>query len=593
MDFRRLFDIFSFQQARYPQNTALAYPQAHDRWQKYSTDACLAEIDRVSAALLDLNAQVGDRIALLFEHSHPYWNFLDFGSLQLGLVVVPIHASTGSQELKHIFSNAEIRFCVCSHSQLYDKVAAIKGELPLFEHLFCLDIDAGQPSWTTLSHSPDADHLATITDRKHAIDEHDLATIIYTSGASGVPKGVMLSHYNIVSNIKATITLVPVDCDKRVVSFLPMSHIFERMVVFTYIAAGASIHYIDQLDQAVTYFQKVKPHYFTSVPRLLERMYDGILLRANELSGLQRRIVLWAIRLGERYHTRKRPSIRYGLKLWVANWLVYRRWRRLLGGKVEGVVVGAAALDPKLGRLFSAAGIDIREGYGLTETSPVIAFNRFEPGGVRFGTVGIPIPGIELRIDSPNEEGSGEIVVRGPGIMQGYCQQPDLTSKVLDDQGWFHTGDVGKMVHKRFLTITDRKKDIFKTSSGKYVAPQVLENTCNSSPYILQSMIVGFQRPFVTALIVPNFPQLKQWCHREGIHWTAPAYMVHNNRVEAFYEQLIAELNEQWESVQKIRSFLLLPDEWGVENGGLTPNLKLRRPYLMEKFSKEIDSLYL
>lgn len=591
MDFRRLFDILSFQQSRYPQKHALSYSSGN-KWQSFSTDDCLAEVNRVSAALLHLGFSRGDKIGLLFERSSPRWNFLDFGMQQIGVIVVPIHAAISASELSYILKDAEVKACIISTKELYQKVKSVADQLLHLKQLFCTEPLLDVLGWPALSLEPTDKHLEAFEGLKAAIHEDDLATIIYTSGASGNPKGVKLSHRNIVSNIKATITLVPVNCDKRVVSFLPLSHIFERMVIYCYLATGASVYYLVDAERTLVQIREIRPHYFTSVPRLLEKMYEGIVDRGQQMFKMEQKILTWAIHLGERYKGSESLSIGYFLKLKIADLLVYRRWRGLLGGRVEGVIVGAAALQPRLGRLFSAAGIEIREGYGLTETSPVIAFNRFEPGGVKFGTVGIPVPGIQLRIDDPNENGDGEIVVKGPGIMLGYHQKPALTEKVLDEEGWFRTGDVGRLVFKRFLQITDRKKDIFKTSSGKYVAPQFVERKLEESPYISQSMVIGFQRPFVTALLVPEWKKLQAWCKEHKVHWTAAEYMAHNTRVLQFYIQQITELNKTLNPPERVRHFCLLPQEWTTETGELTPTLKLRRSYILDKYAAQIKELY-
>ncbi len=591
MDFRRLFDLFPYQQAIYPQKIALAHRDGL-KWQKYSTKECLTQINKTSAALLDLGLNRNDKVALLFDRGNAYWNFLDFGMQQIGVIVVPVHSAIGDHELEYILKDAEVKFCITSSNALYEKAEKIFENILTLKKIFCLEKIKNVPGWESLSKEPTDKHLEEFQGLRAAIHEDDLATIIYTSGSSGTPKGVMLSHKNIVSNIKATISLVPINCDKRVISFLPLSHIFERMVTYSYIAAGASVYYVDKTESLVEYAKEVRPHYFTSVPRFLEKFYDGILERVRGMSRLKKAIFLWAIKLGEKYEGKKNISVLYFLKLKIADLFVFSSWRIALGNRVEGVIVGAAALQPRLGRLFSSAGIEIREGYGLTETSPVISFNRFEPGGVRFGTVGIPIPGIELKIDKPSDEGDGEILVKGPGVMLGYHNQPELTAKVLDDEGWFHTGDIGKIVYKRFLKITDRKKDIFKTTTGKYISPQTLENLLNGSSFIEQSMVVGFNRPFVAALIVPVFNRLKNWCEENDVHWTAEQYMVINPKVMQLFEQIIESINEGLTSQEKIRKFTLLYEDWSVENGEITPTLKLRRPYLLEKHQQEIEEIY-
>ena len=515
MDFRRLFDIFSYQQARYPKKIALSGRRA-SRWVSYSTEECLLEINRVSAGLLDLGLKRNDKVIIISPIGNPKWNFLDFGMQQIGVVSVPVHATTQIENIAYIFNETGCTYCILANQELYQKINSIKAQIPQLKKIFLFEGTEELAGWDNLTTQATDQHLATISGLKAAIHEDDLVTIIYTSGTTGKPKGVMLSHKNIVSNIKSTIPLIPVNCDKRAVSFLPLSHIFERMVTYTYMAVGATIYYPEKIEEIGETLKEIKPHYFASVPRLLEKMYEGMNEKVNQKSAFFQRVFRWAIQLGERYNGKKKMALGYWLKLKVADILIFSHWRKLMGGRIEGVIVGAAALQPKLGRLFSAAGIEIREGYGLTETSPVISFNRFEPGGVQFGTVGIPIPGVEVKIDSKNKETEGEILVKGSNVMLGYYNQAELTSQVLTESGWFRTGDIGRFVHKRFLEITDRKKDIFKTSKGKYIAPQKLENKILQSPYIEHCIILGFNRPYVIVLILPSFPQLKKWCEENN-----------------------------------------------------------------------------
>ena len=364
------------------------------------------------------------------------------------------------------------------------------------------------------------------------------------------------------------------------------------MTIFLYIAAGASIHYGNQIENISNDLKKIRPHFFTAVPRLIEKMYDRIVAQSNEKGNVRKKVILWAIRLGERFQGDTRVSFFYWLQCALANLLVYRHWRKELGGKVEGVAVGAAHLQPKLSRLFNAAGIRIREGYGLTESSPVVAFNHFEVGMFRFGTVGIPIPGMELKIMEENELGEGEIWIKGPSVMVGYQNNAVQTAKIKNEEGWLKTGDVGKLVDKRFLQITDRRKDIFKTSTGKYIAPQQLENLLKSSPFIEQSMIIGFQKPFVTALIVPSFSMLKAWCETNNVHWTAPQFMAINPKVEQKMQAIIDELNEQLLPHEQIKKFTLLHEEWTLENELTSPTLKVLRANVLQVFQKEIAKMY-
>lgn len=589
IDFRRLFDIFPYQQAKFPNKAALVEKQDLG-WKKFSTQECISQINRVSAGLLNLGLKRGEKIAIMTQLGSPRWNFIDFGAQQVGVILVPIHAQARTHEIEFILNDAEVKFLIVANREFHERVQPLTDQVTSLKKVFTLEKLPGIPHYEDLTEHPADRHLAEFEGRKASIHEDDLATIIYTSGTTGNPKGVMLSHKNLVSNIKATISLVPINCDKRTLSFLPMSHVFERMVTYTYMAVGASVYYAERRDTLVENIKDVRPHYFASVPRFLERTYDSIIEKSEDKGKIVKKILHWAIRLGERYDGRM--GLIYYLKIRIADLLVYRLWRNALGGKVEGVVVGAAALQPRLGKLFSAAGIEIREGYGMTETSPVISFNRFEPGGVHFGTVGVPIPGVEIKIENPDENGDGVILVKGPNVMMGYHNLPERTMAVLDEEGWLTTGDVGQFVHKRFLKITGRKKDIFKTSSGKYIVPTVLEQKLHASPFIDNCMILGFQKPYVTALITPNFFQLKRWCEENNVHWTAPQFMVINPKVEQFMETVVAEVNAHLKKEEQIEKFHLLFEPWEVATGELTYTLKLKRNFILEKYKKDIEKMY-
>jgi len=379
------------------------------------------------------------------------------------------------------------------------------------------------------------------------------------------------------------------------VSFLPLSHVFERMVTYMYQAAGMSIWYVDNIEHLPQALREARPHFFTAVPRVLERSYERLLERRRHLKLWQRKALDWAIALGERYPYAGQYGmpLTYRLQRWVADWLVFRHWRRAMGGRLRGIAVGAAALQPRLGRLFSAAGVDVREGYGLTETSPVVAFNRFEPGGVHFGTVGIPVPGVEVRIANPDAEGIGEIEVRGPNVMLGYWNQPEETAARYTPDGWLKTGDLGRFEQKRFLRITGRLSELFKTTSGKFIAPAFVEQQLLHSPFIAQCMAVGLNRPYVAALLVPNFSQLEIWCRENAVHWTAPPYMVLNPKVLNLFNLEIQRINEEYlGAAEQVQAIQLLAEPWTVENGLLTPTLKLRRHEIESRFAKEMEQLF-
>jgi long-chain acyl-CoA synthetase len=589
MDFHRLFDILPYQMAKYPQQVALAGRRQGGDWQKFSTAECLRYIERLSAGMLRAGFQRGDTAALLAHCGSPTWNFIDQALQQIGVVVVPVHATALAKDVAFILEDAGVKYCFASNGEMLAKFnEANAGKV----EVFTFDKITGTRHWEELLVDPTPGELNALAALKNSIAETDLATILYTSGTTGSPKGVRLSHRNIVSNIKAVLALVPVSHRQDALSFLPLSHIFERMVTHLYMAAGTSVWYACGMQNLDADLREVRPHFLTVVPRILEKMFDLALERRQSLGWLGRKIFDAAIGWGENCDPFEKFSPVFWLRHQLFDLAVYRHWRRALGGRVSGVFVGAAALQPRLARLFCAAGIRVREGYGLTETSPVVAFNHFEPGLFRFGTVGLPVPGVEVKIDGENEEGEGEILVKGPNVMMGYHRQPEETAAVLNSEGWLRTGDVGGFVERRFLKITDRKRDIFKTSVGKFVAPQRVESHFAASPFINQCMVLGYNRPYVSALIVPDFTALQRWCEENGVHWTAPQFMVLNPRVIKQMDAVVEALNQQFEPHEQVRKFTLLHEEWTTAGGELTFTLKLSRKGLLGKFSREIEAMY-
>ncbi len=588
MDFTRLFDILDYQNFRYPHAIALAGREA-GVWKTWSTADLLTERDRISAGLLAFGFKKGDRIGILAHCGSPRWAIADGAMLQLGIVPVPVHTTARPDELKHIAEDAGLRAFFISNSEMLDQLQAA-GVQP--EHIFSFEPLHTTTPWDTLRREPDTGRIEAA---RQNVQASDLATLLYTSGTTGSPKGVMLTHANIVSNVKAVLAIVPVGPTLTAVSFLPLSHIFERMVTYVYQAAGTPVWYVDSLDRLPETLREVRPHFFTAVPRILERSYERLLERRHQAGFLGKKIFDWAIALGERYPFAGNYAMPpgYRLKLFIADLLVFRRWRRAMGGRVKSIAVGAAALQPRLGRLFSAAGVDVREGYGLTETSPVVSFNRFEPGGVHFGTVGIPAPGVEVRIAEPNEMGDGEVELRGPNVMAGYWNLPDETAERFTADGWLKTGDLGRFEHKRFLKITGRKSEIFKTTTGKFVAPAFVEQQLLHSRYIDQCIVLGLNQPHAGALIVPNFSELEAWCLENKVHWTAPEYMILNPKVEKLFRREIDHINAEYlGTIEKVQTFQLLAEPWTAQNGLLTPTLKLRRLAIQERFEKAIAGLF-
>ncbi|HLP93094.1 MAG TPA: long-chain fatty acid--CoA ligase [Saprospiraceae bacterium] len=595
MTFSLLFEILEYQQARFPQKVSAA-GWRNGQWHTLTTAEMLAERDQISAGLLHAGLHPGDRVGMLAHCSSPEWLIADAAMMQIGIIPVPIHATARPDEMAHIAQDAELKACFVSNTIMLQKLLDSGTQL---KQIFSFEPRSDTPeviSWNALACDPD-EHLAgKIKYYREGIQEDQLATLLYTSGTTGMPKGVMLTHRNIVSNVKSVLAIVPLGPGTVAVSFLPMSHILERMVCFTYQAAGTNIWFADSVERLPKILQEVRPHFISAVPRVLERMYERLLDERNRGGKFKKKILDWAIALGERfpYSGGQAMPLDYRLKRWLADVLVFRQWRKRMGGRIRNIVVGAAALQPRLGRLFSAARIDVREGYGLTETSPVIAFNRFEPGGVHFGTVGIPAPGVEVRISpETDEEGNGEVEVRGPNVTQGYLNLPEESAERFTPDGWFKTGDLGRFEFKRFLRITGRKSEVFKTTTGKFVAPAFVEQQLVRSPFISQAMAIGLNRPYVAALIVPDFQQLEYWCQENKVHWTAPQYMILNPKVQKLFRQELDQLNEtRLGPVEKVREFQLLHETWTPENGLLTPTLKLRREVILKTFAVEVEKLF-
>ena len=587
IDFTRVFELLAYQQQKYPQSKALATFR-DGSWVGYSIEDVQHGADSVSGWLLDNGFVKGDRIAFVPKMGSPEWMMLDFGCQQIGVVVVPVHPTSNESEMEFILRETEAKACITANADLFDKVMLVMSRVPSMTIVHHLERGAAG-EFPGISKSPRLHPL--LEEAKNQVHPSDTLTIMYTSGTSGTPKGAVLTHANVVSGIKAILSLLPLHPGQRVLSFLPFSHIFERASCYGYLAFGASIHFSDSLERLREDFLSVRPHFFTCVPRTLEKMYDYLEEQRQEKSLVKRHVIGWAMKIGSRYKDSGNGPL-YAFHLFVAKVLVLGRWRRNLGGKIHFIGVGAAALRPEIGRLFSAAGIVTLSGYGMTEASPFISTNRYLPGLNRLGTVGIPVPGIELKIDEPNEHGEGEILVRGPSIMHGYYKRPELNAEVFTSDGWFRTGDVGKMVAKRYLTITDRKKDIFKTSSGKYVAPQPVQNHFLVSPFISQCLIVGFNRPYITAIFMPHFQLLKSWCKEQGIHWTSPQFMVHNIKVIQKFQEEIERLNEALQGHERVRRFIISDVEWTIENKDLTTTFKPMRNNLMEKHKGQIEKLY-
>jgi len=588
-NFTRLFDVLAYQLAKYPNEKALN-ESVNGLWKGYSIQEIIERVNHLSCWFIRNGCTSGQKIILAPVAGSPAWMIIDFACQQVGLITVPIHSNSTSADFDLIITETESSLCIAADRSIYDTILASVERTKSTARTYHLD-STHEGYFEALKEKESSNELEKLASLKESISPDDLVTILYTSGSSGTPKGVMLSHNNIAFNIKAVLMLLPLEPHYRVLSFLPFSHILERMACYSYLAFGVSLYFNSSKESFAEDFKTVRPHFCTSVPRVLEKMYDFMLEQMMNRNFIQRKTIGWALHVGKQYGSGKIRFV-YFVKLTLARWLVLGLWRKKLGGKIRHMVVGAASLRPEIGKLFSAAGIQIIEGYGMTETAPLIAVNRFEPGLNMFGTVGLIVPGVDLKIDSPSETGEGEIMVKGPNLTQGYFKRQELNSEVFTSEGWFKTGDVGMFVKGRFLKITDRKKDIFKTSAGKYIAPQPLQNHFNKSPFIQRCLIIGFQKPFVTALLVPHFEILQAWCLQEGIHWTSPQFMVYNIKVRARMQQEIDTLNEALPNIERIKDFVLCHQDWTLESGELTPTLKPIRLRIMDHYKAEIEKMY-
>ena len=589
----RIFDYIDFQLNKFPK-TDMFSGKENGKWINYSTAEVKSIVNNLSAGLLklgvsgnDMTIENQDKIALISKN-RPEWLMLDMACQQIGAALCPIYPTTNVSELEFIFNDATVKHAFVSGQEILEKVNIIKGNVPSLQNLYSFDELPGVTFWKTLLGGITATDLEKMEAIKETIKAGHCATIIYTSGTTGTPKGVMLSHRNIVTNVINSKNSFPFndDINGRALSFLPLNHIFERMVSFIYISSGASIYYAESLDTIAENLKEVKPTLFSTVPRLLEKTYEKIMAKGAELTGMKRKLFYWSVALANEYDNLKPKSLWYTMQLALANKLIFSKWREALGGNIKLIVTGGAACQVRLIRIFTAAGIPIYEGYGPTENSPVISVNCKRKGGTKFGTVGLVIDGQEVKL-----EADGEICVKGPSVMLGYYKRPDLTAETIID-GWLHTGDIGVFEDEKYLKITDRKKELFKTSGGKYVAPQPIENKMKESPFVEQMMVVGAEQKFVGALIVPSLINLKEWMLHKEIPFITIEDAIHNPKVLDLYKELIDSFNKFFNHVEQIKKFELLPNEWTINSGELTPTLKLKRKVIMEKYKPAIDRIY-
>jgi long-chain acyl-CoA synthetase len=584
MNITRLFDVIKYQSEKNPQDVAIAGVR-NGNWVKFSTKEIIDQANKLSLGLLKLGIQPGDKIAVITSANRPEWNICDIAIGQIGAINVPLYPTISQGEYEYILNHAEVKLCFVSDESLYRKVMAAKDRVATLSNVYTWEDVSTASNWNEVLTLGENGDINSIKERSDKVLPSDLATIIYTSGTTGLPKGVMLSHNNLISNVMAVAKELPIEPGQVALSFLPLCHVFERMVIYTYIYASVNVYYSD-IDTLAEKLQTVRPHFFTTVPRLLEKVYEKIVNKGLEQTGIKKKLFFWALALTDDYQYDKKP----GLQMKIADKLIFSKWRDALGGRVVGIVTGSAACPLKIARVFSAAGVPIREGYGLTETSPVVTFNRFQEGGSMLGTVGMPIDNVEIKIAE-----DGEILAKGPNIMMGYFKEPEKTAEVMSGE-WFHTGDVGTFLTgpngNKFLKITDRKKELLKTSGGKYVAPAPIESLFRESFYIEQIMVVGEGKKFVSALIVPAYQALHEWAKTNGITFKDNEELIKNPKVIKMYEEIAKELNPNFNHIEQLKKIKLLANEWTVDTKELTPTMKIKRKVISEKYARDIADIY-
>ncbi|MBX2921847.1 MAG: long-chain fatty acid--CoA ligase [Chitinophagaceae bacterium] len=590
---QRLFDCIDYQLQKFPKEDMLVAKE-NGVWKKYSTEEVKKSAVQLAAGLLalgvsgnDMTTENRDKIAII-SNNRPEWLITDLAVQQSGAILVPIYPTTNPLEIEFIFNDAAVKYVFVSSDELLQKIKGIQAKIPSLKDIYTFNRIEGAKHWSEVLNMATEATTTEVEAVKNKIQKHDLATIIYTSGTTGTPKGVMLSHNNIVQNTFLAKESFPFEDspEYRALSFLPLNHIFEKTISYIYMFSGIGIYYAESLETIAANLQEVKPHVFSTVPRLLEKVYEKIVAKGAALTGIKKQLFFWAVALGRRYDNLKDGGFFYNMQLSLANKLIFSKWREALGGNIKYIITGGAACQERLLRIFNAAQIPLYEGYGPTENSPVISVNRKTPGMMKFGTVGPPIKGVEVKLMQ-----DGEICVKGPSVMVGYYKRPDLTAEAIID-GWLHTGDIGIFEDNTFLRITDRKKELFKTSGGKYVAPTAIENKLKESRFIEQVIVIGAGEKFVSALIVPSFVNLKDWCEKNGIPFTTNEAIIKEPKVIEHYKEIVEDFNTLFNHVEQVKKFELLPREWNVESGEVTPKLSLKRKVIMEKYKDSIERIY-
>lgn len=592
MEFRRLFDIPLYQLLNFPQKVALSVRSGMKK-ESYSSKECLEQIMQVSAGALNKGLGRGDKVAIISKYSSPRWTFLDIGLQQIGIIPVPISPRYDDGTLEYILKDANVKLALVDDREQYTRIKEINERIKHIKGVFTFESLPDLPSWEDFTSVPEAKHLEQYEASKAVTHEDDLATIVYTAGTTGKPKGVMLTHKNIVSNVKAVLAAMPLKASHTVVSILPQHHIFERMAIYTYLSAGSKIFYVKPSDTLMQDIKSIRPHYFTSIPEILKLFYQGIVEEGLKRPKKSQTWFLWALKQGRNYKDYGKLSLLYFLKLKLADLFVFRHWRNAFGGRIEGIVVGAESVSPSLARLFTAAGIDIREGYGMTETSPVISINRFQMSKVNFGTVGQPIEGVEVEIKEPKDEfGNGEIYVKGDNVMKGYWNNDEKTYESIQ-YGWFKTGDLGRFTSKKgFLQIAGRKEEVIQLSSGAKLNPAFVETQLLNSPYVGQCIVIGEERSYAVALIVPYYINLKVYAKTHDLSFNSKEEALYHPEIKELFRKEVLNVNTRLSTREHIGKFYLLQDEWTIKTGELSPSLKKKRKAILDKYKDVIEDLY-
>lgn len=589
MDISRLFDFLEYQLKNSPREDSIVMKK-NGEWQPTSTIEFASKANMISRGLLKLGIKSGDKIAIASTTNRTEWNVMDIGLQQIGCISVPVYPTIAPKDFQYIFNDSEVKLAFVSDADLFEKISSIKENVPSLVSVYTFDKVEGAPNWLEiLDMGTDEANQHEVEAVKKQVKTDDLVTIIYTSGTTGNPKGVMLSHKNIVSNVLGSNPRVPKFPSEqpKALSFLPLCHIFERMLIYLYMYNGIGIYYAENMETIGDNLKEVHPDVMTVVPRLVEKVYAKIYDKGATAGGFKTKIFMWALDLVRDYEPFGNQGFVWKIKHKIADAIVFKKWREGVGGNLTCMVSGSAALSPKLNRMFWGAGIPILEGYGLTETSPVISVNGMNKDGFGIGQVGKPIDGVEIKLAE-----DGEILVKGPNVMLGYYNKPELTAEVMTADGYFKTGDIGEII-KGNLKITDRKKEMFKTSGGKYIAPQIIENDVKQSRFIEQIMVIGEGEKMPGALIQPSFENLKTWAQSEGISLSdSKSEIVKNEKVLKLFQDELDKHNKSLGHWEQIKRFELTPSEWSIDGGELTPTLKLKRKVILEKYKDLYKKIY-